>query len=285
MSLVLRHAVPSDREQLEIVEAGATPGLRYLPLVFDDFVADATGAFLVAEVEGQVVACGKFTVLPDGSAWLETLRVLPEMQGTGIGKRFYERFFELAQAKRIPVMRMYTTIGNLASKGLAERHGFTLAGICRGWKRACPSEGHAGRCEFQPVTDPRRGEELLLSFGDALAGFLVMNRTFYAVTPSLAAYLVRERMIFEEPASGSVIALGARFAPQTALHIGLMGGDLSACLSFAGNRCMETGASDLCALFPLPAKELHAALENAGYQAEPSPFIVMEAAAGGPGYL
>ena len=83
-----------------------------------------TCEFLIAEINGQAVGIANFSVLPDRSAWLETLRVIPEFQGQGVGKRFYERFFEIARQKKIKTMRMYTGLTNHASKGLAERYGF-----------------------------------------------------------------------------------------------------------------------------------------------------------------
>ena len=92
------------------VEAGATPKLRYLPRVFERFLHDPAGEFMVAELEGRLAACAKFSLMPEGSAWLETLRVLPEFQGRGLGKMMYQRFFELARRQNTPVMRMYTGV-------------------------------------------------------------------------------------------------------------------------------------------------------------------------------
>ncbi|MCJ7622744.1 MAG: GNAT family N-acetyltransferase, partial [Anaerolineaceae bacterium] len=106
VEIVVRRARNDDREQVFEVESKSTPRLSYVPKVFDMFLSDETGEFLVAEVNECLVACGKFTVVPDGSAWLETLRVIPEYQGLGIGKRFYERFFEIARQKGVPKMRM-----------------------------------------------------------------------------------------------------------------------------------------------------------------------------------
>ncbi len=99
MQITLRQATPEDRAAVELVASQATRGLRYLPSVFTEFVTDRFGEFSVAEVEGQVVGCGKFTLLPDGSAWLEALRVMPQYQGQGVGKAFYRRFFEIAGRK------------------------------------------------------------------------------------------------------------------------------------------------------------------------------------------
>lgn len=276
MSLVVRKVTMADRQGLYTVEQGSTPGFSYLPSVFDRFVQDEHGEFLAAELDGRLVACGKFTVLPDGSAWLETLRVVPDVQRSGIGKRFYERFYEIARAKGITTMRMYTDIGNHASKGLAERFGFSVAGTFQGGRIAC--SGRPGQqARFRPVSDRSHAVERIMSFHGPLAGFMVMNRTFYAITPRLAEHLAQQGMLYEDPGSGSTIVIGARFAPRTALHIGLMDGDLPACLAFAQERGAEENSAKLCCLFPPAAVKLHAALADAGFEPESSNFIVMEA--------
>ncbi len=178
------------------------PGLQYLPRVFDAFVADETGELCVAEIDGAIVGCGKFTLVPDGSAWLETLRVIPAYQGLGVGKRLYERFFELAERTGSPTLRMYTGLSNVVSKGLAERFGFRLAGTYRGAWQACgPAAAPLTLPAFHQITDPDTATALLMPFHDKWAGFLVMNRTFYALTPALCADLAQKGMVYAEPST------------------------------------------------------------------------------------
>ena len=274
-AITVRQARRDDLDAINIVEAGSTPGLRYVARVFDDFVSDEVGEFSVAEIDGQVVACGKFTVMPDHSAWLETLRVLPAYQGRGAGKRLYERFFEVARREGVTTMRMYTGVTNLVSKGLAERFGFRLAGTFRGaW---LPLEAAVGPAlAFVPVTDPARATALLMPHAPRWTGFVVMNRTFYALTPILCADFVRAGWVFEERASGSVVVLGARFMPEQALHIGLYAGDPRACLDFAAHLGVTRGASRVSCLFPPAAADIQAELTERGYRLESADFIVME---------
>ena len=74
MNIVLRRAEPKDKEKVIWVESKSTPNLRYLPKVFEMFASDMIGEFSVEEIDGELVACGKYTVLPDGTVWLEALR-------------------------------------------------------------------------------------------------------------------------------------------------------------------------------------------------------------------
>ncbi len=278
MSIFLRNARPGDRQEVFDVEKKATPGLTYLPAVFDAFATDEAGEFIVAEEDGQLVGCGKFTLLPDGSAWLETLRVIPEKQGQGIGTLFYQRFLEIAHAKGVTTLRMYTGVNNHASRGLAERSGFSIAGAYLGQRRPCRlGLAQAAPPEFQPVTDPVLATALLLSYREQRQGFLVINRTFYAITSSLAGYLAGQGQIYHDPVTQSIITLGARFLPRQALHVGVLGGDLSACLSFALWKGNETGVESLSCYTPVGAVELQDGLSRHDFQAEPSSLIVMEA--------
>ena len=277
MEIVLRKARQEDRERAIWVESKATPNLSYVGAVWDFFTSDEVGEFSVAEADGDVVACGKFTVVPDGSAWLETLRVIPECQGLGIGKRFYERFYELARSRGVTTMRMYTGLRNAVSKGLAELYGLRLAATYRGASMLCvqgkipPPEG-----SFRLVSDPERATALLMPFREKWTGFLVMNRTFFSLTPVLCRYLAEKEMVYEDPASGSVVALGARFLPERALNIGVFGGDMGACLGFALEQCVERGAARLNCDFPPSAVDVQEALVEKGFNLTESDFIVME---------
>ncbi len=276
-TIVIRPATPADRAAVIVVEAKSTPGLQYLPQVFDQFVADPDGEFMVATIDEEVVACGKFTPLPDGSAWLETLRVIPARQGLGIGKRFYQRFFELAAAQGISTMRMYTGTQNVVSKGLAEHFGFQPAATFRGMWRPCdqatiPPTSPA----FQPITDPDEATALLMPHRAAWHGFLVMNRTFYTLTPALCAALARQGQVYADPSRQSVLTLGARFMPEQALHIGLFAGDEAACLAFALHQGLARATGRLSCLLVAAATPIQATLLAHGFQRETSEFIVME---------
>lgn len=277
MSIVIRKVQPEDRQSIFEIEKKATPGLSYLPFVFEQFTADEEGEFLIAEMDSQSIGCGKFTLLPDGTAWLEALRVVPERQGQGVGKQFYKRFFELGYSRHAPVMRMYTGIRNHTSRGLAESFGFSIAGTYRGQKRACqPIQHPVSQAAFRRVKDPVLASELLLSQKDRWAGFMVMNRTFYAITPALAKYLVDRGMLYHDPATQSVITLGARFMPQQALHIGILNGNIDDGLSFAFQQGVQAGVGSIDCLSPASASDFQTELANHHFQYESADFIVME---------
>jgi RimJ/RimL family protein N-acetyltransferase len=258
------------------VESKSTPNLSYVPHVWDMFMGDETGDWSVAELDGEIVGCGKYTLLPDGSAWLETLRVIPERQGLGVGKRLYEHWFRLAHRQGVKTMRMYTGTGNVVSKGLAERYGLRLAGTYKEARMPCTKDTPRPVAGFKRVRDPGKAEELIMPLSEKWAGFLVMNRTFYELTPALCRYLAENGMVYHNPRTGSVVTLGARFMPEDALHIGVLSGDLGACLGFAMKTAAERGAARLNCQYPPQATEVHEALTGYGFSVPASDFIVME---------
>lgn len=275
--IVLRPATADDRRQVTYVESQATPKLSYLSHVFEDFLSDSEGEFGVAEMEGRVVGCGKFTVLPDGSAWLESIRVLPSYQGMGIGKSFYRRFFELAEQKDIDTIRMYTGITNAKSRGLAEQFGFRQVGTYRGYR--LPLEDvwiPAVDPKLVKVTDEEVAHDILAPLGERWNGFLVMNRTFYAATKTLYADWAGKGRIHLHEDTGTAVVAGARFMPQSALHIAAAGGNPYIWLLFALQKARDLGAARLECMFPPEDEELEGFLARRGFRRDDSDCIVME---------
>ena len=276
LNLTIRPVEEKDRAAVIAVEGKSMPHWRYVEQVFDQFMSHPNGEFSLAEFDGQVVACAKFTVMPEGSAWVETLRVDSDFQGRGIGKALYKRFFEIAKEQNVDTLRMYTGMKNKVSRGLAEHFGFALEASFYGanysLESAVPLDDH----HFEPVTDVFQAIDLLMPLSQDWNGFMVMNRTFYRLTPELCGYLVDHGRVFADPTSNSVIAFGARFMPDVSQHIGLFGGDEATCLRFAKSEGKKRGASSLACLFPVAAESTRAVLKGAGFEETPAGFIVMK---------
>ena len=273
MKIMVRRARPEDREKALWVESKSTPNLRYLPYVFDMFVDDRVGEFSVVELDGEIAACGKYTIVPDGSAWLETLRVIPEKQGLGLGKALYEHWFELARAQGVRAMRMYTGIDNVVSSGLADRYGLTLQGTFKG----ATLPVHAGTGErggFVPVPDPKEATDLLMPLEGDWMGWLVMNRTFYRLSPALCADMAKRGMVHMDHKTGSVVAIGARFMPEHTMHVGIWGGDPDACLRFAHWKAAERGVPQLNCYHEATATKIGKELARNSFKFDTSDYIV-----------
>lgn len=284
----LRPVQLDDRHDILDVEKKSTPRLQYLPYVYELFLNDPQGEFTVAEIDGQIVACAKFSVLPDGSGWLETIRVDPKYQGLGVGKRFYENYALIAKRSGVAATRMYTGINNAVSAGLAARYGHSLAETFYGFSCDLGGEQPSTKAKtdetgrFSAVSDPDQAVELIMPHANDWGNYLVMNRTFYQLTPILCRDLAQRGFVFHD-GDGSTVVVGARFMPDAALHLGFFTGPADVCLDFAAAHARSRHIPQIQCLFPIGSTGVKAALEAAAeyghrYTEAPAQFIVMEAA-------
>src|SRR5512133_294913 len=73
----------------------------YIQYVFDDWLADPHGRFLVAEEQtsGRIVALDKMTMLSPTEAWFEGLRVHSDFRGRGLAARLQK--YMIGEAARL----------------------------------------------------------------------------------------------------------------------------------------------------------------------------------------
>lgn len=272
-NILLRKARAEDLDDVVWVESLSTPSLSYVPHVWDMFLNDEEGDWSVDLLDGKIMGCGKYSILPDGSAWLETLRVVPQAQGKGLGKRLYEHWLKLSKEKGVKAMRMYTGVRNVVSEGLAKRYGLSLAQTFHGTKMAAePFEAEHG---FEIVSDVSEATDLLTPLGEKWGGWMVLNRTYYKWSPELCNWLTENGMVYRDP-EGNVVVMGARFMKEFQLHIGLFEGDAETCLNFAKFEASARGVKSLHCLYSDHLTGVEKALTGNGFDMEPSPFIVME---------
>jgi ribosomal protein S18 acetylase RimI-like enzyme len=276
MEITLRKARLEDLNKVAWVESLSTPNLRYVPYVWDMFINDAEGDWSVEEIDGEIVACGKYSILPDGSAWLETLRVIPRRQGLGLGKRLYDHWLQLSEKKGVKTIRMYTGVNNIISKGLAERYGLNLAKTFSGTLMECKPIKLDVVPGFHRITDVQKVVEILIPLSIRWGGWMVMNRTFYTWSTELCAWITEKGMVYQDEETESVIVMGARFMEDKQLHIGLFAGDSRRCLEFAQVHGQAKGVKSIHCLFPINNEEIEKALLRHGFMMESAPFIVME---------
>lgn len=273
MEITLRKATEEDRQQCILIERSAIKTFSYLDDVWDYFNS-IKGDLTCAYVDGKMAGIGKFTLLYDGSAWLETLRVDPKYQGLGVGKKLYENYFKQAQEHACKSMAMYTGTSNMVSAGLASNFGFKKTQDFRGYNLITfvPSnrEHH-----FESV-GPERGAELILSLAREYHDYLVSNRTFYKINPDTAEGFALEEKVFENLQTESFIVYGARFQKELCLHISMMGGDYESCLAFAKDFAFSRKIPKITFTIPLENPGLERFLIESGFEREASDLITME---------
>ena len=221
----------------------------------------------------KMVGIGRFSVLPDGSGWLETLRVIPEYQRKGIGREIYKKYVELAQKYHCPSMAMFTGVNNVASSALAEVFSLKTAAQHRGY-HLTNLEG--GDPHGFVHTGWQRAVELILPMQKEYNDYMAFNRTFYRVNEANAKQFAIEGKVFEDKESGSFIVCGARFQHQAALHIAMMGGNYDKSIDFAVNYAKAQGLKKVSCTYAIENEKLESALKSRGFTADKSDLITKE---------
>lgn len=282
MEIIIRTAIPEDLSAAVQVEESAMHGGGYLNDTSEIFYNDYAGELMVAEAEGKIVGVAKYTITYDGTAWLETLRVAPEYQRRGVGRRFYERFEEISRQKGVKSMAMYTGAKNIPSASLARKFGLDTAQFYREASLNLTDVSAAGAGQKSVPSaafiqvDADRACQLLSSLENESRGFLILNRTFYHMGDPLYRALAQEGKVWEDKESGSFMVLGNRFLPKRSLQIGIMGGDRQKCLDFAKSKALMLGRPQLVIMFAPENEKLQLLLEENGYKMASSDFQVME---------
>jgi len=122
---VVRPARPEDKEAvLAFCEHTWDEFGDYIADVWDEWLAEGTGAFLVGELQGKPVAIGKVTELAPGEIWLEGLRVAPEARKSGVANAFMAGQRQYLARLRPRVLRLATGTHNVAVHHIMARSNF-----------------------------------------------------------------------------------------------------------------------------------------------------------------
>lgn len=112
MELVVRTVTRPELDKAVEVEEKAMKGSGYLRDVSELFLSDEVGPLLGAYKDGEeLVGIAKYTVLADHTAWLETLRVAPEYQRQGVGRR------SMRSSRSSPGRRAWSAMANVYRPG------------------------------------------------------------------------------------------------------------------------------------------------------------------------
>ena len=122
--LHVRNGVASDLEQISELCKNIWNGRDFLPTVWNKWISDETGSFVVVEYENQILGVYHHYVLGSDS-WLETLRVNEQYRRQGIAQFMIKDYLERSKKLNAVNSRLVTSIKNTASRNLFEKHGFS----------------------------------------------------------------------------------------------------------------------------------------------------------------
>ncbi len=136
-----RPARAEDRQAVFAFTAKTWEWGDYLPYVWEAWLADPQGELSVTEIDGQVVAVGKLTVLGSREGWLEGHRVDPAYRQQGISLSFTAYQVEKARKIELRVLRLGTGSNNTAIHRVAAKLGFHRLAAFAPWVAEGLSEG------------------------------------------------------------------------------------------------------------------------------------------------
>lgn len=119
--LVIRPATPADKAAITTFTSNTFVWGDYVSDAFDDWVGD--DGFVVAEVEGRVVAMVRGVLLSPREAWFQGARVHPGLRRQGIGQRLNSHLREWARERGAVVARLLVEADNHRARRQVEASG------------------------------------------------------------------------------------------------------------------------------------------------------------------
>jgi predicted PurR-regulated permease PerM/N-acetylglutamate synthase-like GNAT family acetyltransferase len=128
-SIQVRTAEAADEPAIIDICARVFEWDDYVPEAWEEWLNDPHGELVIAEMDGQVMGCGKLTRLEQDEWWLEGLRVDPDHQRKGIGGQLHEFLVEKAGEIGRGTLRYGTASDNKAIHRLSSRLGFRRVAV------------------------------------------------------------------------------------------------------------------------------------------------------------
>ncbi|NCB41748.1 MAG: GNAT family N-acetyltransferase [Clostridia bacterium] len=271
--ITTRLAQKKDMARLIEIEAGALPSTIYLAEVEDEFFDSACGALIVAEIDGVVAGFAHYSIQYDNAAWIETLRVDPLMQKSGAGAYIWDHIMNICKELNPPAIRMYTNIGNDGSIKLAYRNKLGIKLNTHEYALALKGLESPLRHDFKLV-EYKDIEKTLAPFKDGYHGYYFTNRTFYEMNDDLYKALAADGKVWAK--EDAVVVVGSRYRHNTALHVGMLCGNVDDCIDFAVAEGIRQGVPKVVCMVPHDRQDLADQLRSHGFGLTGNDIIMME---------
>lgn len=269
----VRLAEKQDLQRLVDIEAVATPSVRYIAEVEEEFYDPDRGELIVAEIDGVVAGFGHYSIQYDNAAWIETLRVDPPYQKRGAGTAMWEWIMDICERLNPPAIRMYTNVTNDGSIKLAYRCGLGIR-----------LNTHEYELSLEGVDTPQNHgftrvpygdvEPLLAPYAAGYHGYYCTNRTFYAMNDDLYRALADDGKVWAK--EDAVAVVGSRYRHETALHTGMLCGNVDHCIDLAVAEGIRQGVPKVVCMVPHDRMDLADALRAHGFRLNNNDIIMME---------
>jgi GNAT superfamily N-acetyltransferase len=155
MSITVRPAQPSDRDDIAAFTRDTFTWGDYVADAFDDWLADDDGITMVAETAGTAVGVARVTLVSPVEAWSQGARVHPDHRRRGIGTAVAQALSRWAAERGARVIRLAVedwnepAIGQVTSLGFRPVSHWVVAERGVGENSPVP-EGNGGRRVMAP---------------------------------------------------------------------------------------------------------------------------------------
>jgi len=126
VTLHVRRARPEDQPAVLEICAHTWENGDYIPLVWEQWLADEAGPLFVGVLDDRVVALEKVTWTSPSEVWLEGMRVHPDYRRAGIATALFRYSLQWAAARGARIARLATSSENLAVHRMASAASFRL---------------------------------------------------------------------------------------------------------------------------------------------------------------
>jgi ribosomal protein S18 acetylase RimI-like enzyme len=282
--ITIRPAQPQDKAAVLAFCAHTWDWGDYIPQVWDEWLADASGKLLVAVLNERPVAVEHVQMVAPDECWLEGMRVDPAARGRGISRLLNEQAMREARQMGATVARLATRSDNTVAQRILEAGGFQQVGTYLHY--SAPAEQLRGA----PLPEMAAQQDLpaLLAFLDRSNVFPATGGLLYLDWGDRTRALTRE-VLQERLASGEVLALrqwddfqaiaicGFQRAEAPTLLVEYIDGTSEGIGRLAyGLRtlALERGAAQVAMTIP-NLLMLRDALEGTGYQTEDTGYFLV----------
>lgn len=262
--IIVRKMTKEDIDGALAVERSAIKGNNHYLKDTYDYYTSTLGELSVACIQDRIVGIGKFSVLFDGSAWLELLRVHEDFQKCGVGRAIYQRYMEQVQAYHCPMVGLYTGINNIGSCKLAMRHGLDKDTFYTGFSHTVVEDKFY--VPFHLLKD--------LPFQEITVPHLCINHTFYPNNEDTLRGFLSQGYLYQY--EDTLLIMGSRFQPYKALYIAyITGSHVEEALCYAMHHAYQQGIEKI--IYHMPSQDIqHLSLLKAyQFQQDPGEDLVM----------
>lgn len=275
--ILCRPAGAADTPQALTLTKGIWGGGDYVPEVWEGWLAQSDGLLAVAIWQGRVAGFGHLSDLGLGEAWLEGLRVSPDLQHKGVGSRLHDYFVARWHEGDWSVARLLTHEQREAVRAMCARSGFEPVTRVR-FRSGTSTEG-AHRFDEVPADDPQAQQSLVgEGTAEACAGLMDLGWELADLTPERIRSTLGIRVWRWNGGVGWLATRRDPTNPDPEITLSAAAGSpLDDLLLDARSLARELGVEQIHWLAP-DSPPILAALERAGFDdgEESGAFIVFE---------